>query len=157
MHFENLSQGEGVCCWRSLARGLYKPAIAQLVEHLTVECCSNQMVPGSIPGGRIFQAVGIIVSFVCGAFLLEFGWRRSKSFISRSLVLTLPPKFLPQMLGLFLFVHGFGVPRASRKDVFHSGMHDDLEGHVDGSCWRAASVPVEEQRSCGLMDKAPPS
>jgi hypothetical protein len=31
-----------------------KPAIAQLVEHLTVESCSNQMVPGSIPGGRIF-------------------------------------------------------------------------------------------------------
>ena len=61
------------------------------------------------------------------------------------------------MLGLFLFVHGFGAPRASRKDVFHSGMHDDLEGHVDGSCWRAASVPVEEQRSCGLMDKALPS
>ena len=30
------------------------PAIAQLVEHLTVECCSNQMVPGSIPGGRIW-------------------------------------------------------------------------------------------------------
>ena len=28
------------------------PAIAQLVEHLTVEPCSNQMVPGSIPGGR---------------------------------------------------------------------------------------------------------
>ena len=31
-----------------------KPAIAQLVEHLTVESCSNQMVPGSIPGGRIY-------------------------------------------------------------------------------------------------------
>ena len=31
------------------------PAIAQLVEHLTVECCSNQMVPGSIPGGRILS------------------------------------------------------------------------------------------------------
>ena len=31
-----------------------KPAIAQLVEHLTVDSCSNQMVPGSIPGGRIF-------------------------------------------------------------------------------------------------------
>ena len=30
------------------------PAIAQLVEHLTVDACSNQMVPGSIPGGRIF-------------------------------------------------------------------------------------------------------
>ena len=30
------------------------PAIAQLVEHLTVECCSNQMVPGSIPGAQIF-------------------------------------------------------------------------------------------------------
>ena len=29
------------------------PAIAQLVEHLTVDLCSNQMVPGSIPGGRI--------------------------------------------------------------------------------------------------------
>jgi hypothetical protein len=30
-----------------------KPAIAQLVEHLTVDRCSNQMVPGSIPGGRM--------------------------------------------------------------------------------------------------------
>ena len=29
------------------------PAIAQLGEHLTVDICSNQMVPGSIPGGRI--------------------------------------------------------------------------------------------------------
>ena len=29
-----------------------KPAIAQLAEHLTVDSCSNQMVPGSIPGGR---------------------------------------------------------------------------------------------------------
>ena len=34
-----------------------KPAIAQLVEHLTVECCSNQMVPDSIPGGRIFLSL----------------------------------------------------------------------------------------------------
>ena len=31
------------------------PAIAQLAEHLTVDCCSNQMVPGSIPGGRSFK------------------------------------------------------------------------------------------------------
>ena len=31
-----------------------KPAIAQLVEHLTVDSRSNQMVPGSIPGGRIY-------------------------------------------------------------------------------------------------------
>ena len=31
-----------------------KPAIAQLVEHLTVDSRSNQMVPGSIPGGRTF-------------------------------------------------------------------------------------------------------
>ena len=29
-----------------------QPAIAQLAEHLTVECRRNQMVPGSIPGGR---------------------------------------------------------------------------------------------------------
>lgn len=29
-----------------------KPAIAQLVEHLTVDRRSYQMVPGSIPGGR---------------------------------------------------------------------------------------------------------
>ena len=34
-----------------------QPAIAQLVEHLTVECCSNQMVPGSIPGGRIYRTL----------------------------------------------------------------------------------------------------
>ena len=32
------------------------PAIAQLVEHLTVDHCSNQMVPGSIPGGRTFAS-----------------------------------------------------------------------------------------------------
>ena len=31
-----------------------RPAIAQLAEHLTVDACSDQMVPGSIPGGRIF-------------------------------------------------------------------------------------------------------
>ena len=29
------------------------PSIAQLAEHLTVERCSDQSVPGSIPGGRI--------------------------------------------------------------------------------------------------------
>ena len=33
------------------------PAIAQLVEHLTVDRCSHQMVPGSIPGGRTFAQV----------------------------------------------------------------------------------------------------
>ena len=33
-----------------------KPAIAQLAEHLTVECCSNQMVPGSTLGGQILAA-----------------------------------------------------------------------------------------------------
>ena len=31
------------------------PAIAQLAEHLTVDCCSYQMVPGSIPGRRILM------------------------------------------------------------------------------------------------------
>ena len=30
-----------------------RPAIAQLAEHLTVDICRYQMVPGSIPGGRI--------------------------------------------------------------------------------------------------------
>ena len=37
-----------------LSNGI-KPAIAQLVEHLTVDLCSDQMVPGSIPGGRTFS------------------------------------------------------------------------------------------------------
>ena len=37
------------------AAGTEEPAIAQLVEHLTVDRCSNQMVPGSIPGGRILR------------------------------------------------------------------------------------------------------
>ena len=36
-----------------------KPAIAQLVEHLTVELCSYQMVPGSIAGGRILADVAM--------------------------------------------------------------------------------------------------
>ena len=35
-----------------LLQGLSTPAIAQLLEHLTVDQCSDQMVPGSIPGGR---------------------------------------------------------------------------------------------------------
>ena len=29
----------------------FKPAMAQLVEHPTVDVCSYQMVPGSSPGG----------------------------------------------------------------------------------------------------------
>ena len=33
------------------------PAIAQLVEHQTVDRCSHQMVPGSMPGGRTFAQV----------------------------------------------------------------------------------------------------
>jgi hypothetical protein len=33
-------------------RSKTNPAIAQLAEHLTVEISSDQMVPGSIPGGR---------------------------------------------------------------------------------------------------------
>ena len=40
-----------VCCGDSMVG--VKPAIAQLVEHLTVDrACRDQMVPGSIPGGR---------------------------------------------------------------------------------------------------------
>ena len=52
-----------------------KPAIAQLVEHLTVDHCSNQMVPGSIPGGRIcvgeneWCAFGRLCGVVLGYFL----------------------------------------------------------------------------------------
>ena len=41
-------------CTSWLTKELATPAIAQLVEHLTVDRCSNQMVPGSIPGGRTF-------------------------------------------------------------------------------------------------------
>ena len=49
------------------------PAIAQLVEHLTVDFSSDQMVPGSIPGGRIFfasqpHAAQGSVSDCCGEF-----------------------------------------------------------------------------------------
>ena len=38
-----------------------KPGIAQLVEHLTVELCSYQMVPGSIPGGRILAELSHVL------------------------------------------------------------------------------------------------
>ena len=41
-----------LCCIAPFV--LCKPSIAQWVEHLTVEICSNQMVPGSIPGRRIY-------------------------------------------------------------------------------------------------------
>ena len=48
------------------------PAIAQLVEHLTVDPCSNQMVPGSIPGGRILGGGGgVPCDTQCGT--CEFG------------------------------------------------------------------------------------
>ena len=30
-----------------------KPATVQLVQHLAIDSRNNQMVPGSIPGGRI--------------------------------------------------------------------------------------------------------
>ena len=45
------SPGSNLACdtWGSAKR---VPAIAQLVEHLTVERSRYQMVPGSIPGGR---------------------------------------------------------------------------------------------------------
>ena len=43
----------GINCCANASSIVARPAIAQLVEHLTVDRCSNQMVPGSIPGGRI--------------------------------------------------------------------------------------------------------
>ena len=47
---------------RQRAASSATPAIAQLVEHLTVDACSDQMVPGSIPGGRMLcHAVGLAV------------------------------------------------------------------------------------------------
>ena len=40
--------------WGMIARANYAIlAIAQLAEHLTVDICSNQMVPGSIPGRQM--------------------------------------------------------------------------------------------------------
>ena len=51
-----------------------KPVIAQLVEHLTVDICSNQMVPGSIPGDRIIWNVFGDVSFMAwSGIYLAFG------------------------------------------------------------------------------------
>ena len=58
-----------------------KPAIAQLVEHLTVETCSNQMVPGSIPGGRTcpllyheLEARGVRLHISWGAWVALGPW-----------------------------------------------------------------------------------
>ena len=44
-----------------------KPAIAQLAEHLTVDICRYQMVPGSIPGGRSSLSCGHDCGDVRGA------------------------------------------------------------------------------------------
>ena len=58
-----------------------KPAIAQLVEHLTVEVCSNQMVPGSIPGGRIFEIrLHRLSPCLCDGVLLALG-RQEKAYL----------------------------------------------------------------------------
>jgi len=48
-------EGADPALWLQQLLGCNTGYIAQLVEHLTVEACSNQMVPGSIPGGRICQ------------------------------------------------------------------------------------------------------
>ena len=44
------------------------------VEHLTVECCSNQLVPGSIPGGRICVVIA----------QRHLGWRKTDSLVNRA-------------------------------------------------------------------------
>ena len=36
------------------------PAIAQLVGHLGVDNCNNQMVPGLIPGGRVLRIAAVL-------------------------------------------------------------------------------------------------
>ena len=46
-------EGANACSGRAQSVASWHPVIAQLVEHLTVESCSDQMVPGSIPGDRI--------------------------------------------------------------------------------------------------------
>ena len=49
------------------------PAIAQLAEHLTVDSGSDQMVPGSIPGGRTFLALRL---YAARGASLSCGWVR---------------------------------------------------------------------------------
>ena len=72
---------------RQRASSSATPAIAQLVEHLTVDACSDQMVPGSIPGGRMLcHAVGLAVgnaaarpqatAHLMNAFHSETMWHR---------------------------------------------------------------------------------
>ena len=48
-----VTKNDATCCNVLNRTSSDKPVIAQLVEHLTVDSCSNQMVPGSIPGDRI--------------------------------------------------------------------------------------------------------
>ena len=48
-----MTKNDAKCCNELNRTSSHKPVIAQLVEHLTVDSCSNQMVPGSIPGDRI--------------------------------------------------------------------------------------------------------
>ena len=52
------------------------PAIAQLAEHLTVDACSNQLVPGSIPGGRRLRLVGLHIYLLRAAGLVGSGARK---------------------------------------------------------------------------------
>ena len=52
------------------------PAIAQLVEHLTVDHCSKLMVPGSVPDGRMYIhiRIGEIVSLCIWSIKLRRAW-----------------------------------------------------------------------------------
>jgi hypothetical protein len=75
----------------------HKPAIAQLVEHLTGEICSDQMVPGSIPGGRTCCAWCSPMQIQCfaRAVILALGTCSNTSMPEHNRSSATPPAALP--------------------------------------------------------------
>ena len=57
---EDTSRAAVSCISIGGAQQPFKPARAQLAEHLAVDVCSYQMVPGSIPGGRIWLGASVL-------------------------------------------------------------------------------------------------
>ena len=106
------------------------PAIAQLAEHLTVEACRNQMVPGSIPGRRI-----------C------FSWQR---------LLVRLPKSAP--MALFDFFRCFWCAWLGGAIVGSGSRRHEIawaaEGHL--AAWSSGMILAQGARGPGFNSRSSP-
>ena len=131
------------------------PAIAQLAEHLTVDSGSDQMVPGSIPGGRTFLALRLYAargaSLSCGWVRLEGRERESKHCHSGELISIMLTAYIEMHAGI---QHVGGVGR--RLPRFFVSKYDSLaewsKALASGASPQGRGL---EPHSCQCLRRAP--